>query len=59
MIPFLLEEEEFYLRDRAYHRMVARRYPRLKEICDKNADLDMYIVLSTKNQIEEERNGLR
>lgn len=55
MIDHLIEELNFYLIDRAYHRMVGRKYPDMKEICDKNAETDTSIVLQIKNQIWEEQ----
>lgn len=57
MLKHLLDEEEFYLRDRAYHRMIAGKYPDLREICDRNTELDFSIVLISKQQIKEERDG--
>jgi hypothetical protein len=56
MIPHLIEEEEFYLQEIAYHRMVARKYPSLKEQCQENEYLCMGIILNIKDQIRGELN---
>ncbi len=55
MINHLIEEEDFYLKERAYHKALAEKHPALKDVCEKNADLCTSIVLQTKNQIRKER----
>ncbi len=57
MIPHLVEEEDFYLQERAYYRMVARKYPSLKEQCETNEYLCIGILLNIKQQIRDEHDN--